>query len=343
MTAILSVNVLGSTITVSIPDPAAAEAFRELWRRCLRDGATSPHISLAADERVPWAEGATRLAFSLNNFGIGLLAGSAVILHAAGVCHDNGATLALVAPSGTGKTTAASVLCTETFGYVTDETLAVLDDGRVLPFPKPLAVLEGPGPHKTLRSPDSLGLLPCPEDLSLAGIVLLDRDPSVDEPTLRPVLHGDAILALIRETGSFMSLATPLETMAGHIAATGGVWRLTYADIASCTELLQHHLCGLTRPSDAMPRLLSAGSPGSSCAPVDEAVEWEDDVLLRRGRDIIHLAGVGAAVWLDLRRGTSADELPRTVQERLGHHPDAAGQVADAIRQLEREGLVTPT
>ena len=84
------------------------------------------------------------------------------MLHACGLADPaSGATVVLVAPSGTGKTTAARVLG-RTFGYVSDETVAIGPDGAVVAYPKPLSLLEGGVRPKRQRSPRELGLVDAP-------------------------------------------------------------------------------------------------------------------------------------------------------------------------------------
>ena len=58
------------------------------------------------------------------------------MLHACGVADPEGAVIALVAKSGTGKTTASSQLA-RTFGYITDETVAIRADGTLCRIPSP--------------------------------------------------------------------------------------------------------------------------------------------------------------------------------------------------------------
>ena len=52
------------------------------------------------------------------------------MLHAAGIADADGLVVALVGPSGMGKTTASSYLARHGFGYVTDETVSIGPGGR---------------------------------------------------------------------------------------------------------------------------------------------------------------------------------------------------------------------
>ena len=111
--------------------------------------------------------------------------GRAWMLHAAGIATPDGQVVVLVGPSGRGKTTASRALGA-VYGYVSDETIAIDDDGRVWPYRKPLSVIEDPAAPKTQLPPSALGLQPLPDaELRVAAVVLLDRDPSHPEaPTV---------------------------------------------------------------------------------------------------------------------------------------------------------------
>ncbi len=67
------------------------------------------------------------------------LRGEALMLHASAVALDDGRVIGFVGPSGRGKTTASQALG-RTYGYVTDETLAIRADGSVVAYPKPLSI-----------------------------------------------------------------------------------------------------------------------------------------------------------------------------------------------------------
>ena len=100
-------------------------------------------------------------------------AGTRLMLHAAGIADADGLVLALVGPSGMGKTTASVYLSRQGFSYVTDETVSIGPEGDVLPFARPLSLRRSGG--EVQRSPDELGLGLSPRDLRIARIVLLDR------------------------------------------------------------------------------------------------------------------------------------------------------------------------
>ena len=77
-----------------------------------------------------------------------------MMLHACGLAdRETGRVVALVAASGTGRTT-ASTSRAKTWGYVTDETVAIRDNVSVAPHPKPLSLKQAiVGPPKTQVEP----------------------------------------------------------------------------------------------------------------------------------------------------------------------------------------------
>lgn len=151
-------------------DPAAQPAYEA------SDGQGRSAYVLADDA----AEFAQQLTTQIVVRAIGNRRGVPLLLHAGAVAAPSGDVHVLAAPSGTGKTTAMLRLCSSPgrWGYVTDETVAIEEDGTVVPFPKPLSVIETPHRPKAQRSPEDLGLLPPPPGpLRVASISLLRRVP----------------------------------------------------------------------------------------------------------------------------------------------------------------------
>ncbi|WP_062292737.1 arsenate reductase/protein-tyrosine-phosphatase family protein [Demequina phytophila] len=165
--------------------------------------------------------------------------GSLVMLHAAGIASPDGDVVGFIAPSGTGKTTLSRTLGAH-YGYVTDETLAI-DVGRtVLPYPKPLSVLDGVSPTKEQWGPESLDLMaPPPGRLRLVRLALVERDSSVGStPVVEdlPLLHG---LARLAEQVSYLSrLPQQLHTLADLVESIGGLVRIRYAESRDLLPLM---------------------------------------------------------------------------------------------------------
>lgn len=174
-------------------------------------------------------------------------AGELVMLHAAGMADPDGRVVAFVAPSGTGKTTLSRTLGRH-YGYVTDETLAVEFDGTVLAYPKPLSVITSPTAGlKEQMSAHDLKLLRAPQPLTLARVVLLDRQPDGPESpevTPLPLLHGLAELA--GQTSYLPRLPGKLHTLADVIENAGGISRVTYRESSQLVDLIPSLAAGAT-------------------------------------------------------------------------------------------------
>lgn len=191
------------------------------------------------------------------------------MLHAAGVALEDGRVVAFIGPSGRGKTTASCTLGRH-HGYVSDETVAIAPDGAVLPYRKPLSVIEDPAAPKAQRAPSDLGLLPLPDvPLRLAAIVLLDRDPEgPDEPVIATVDLGDALAELVAQTSYLPALAEPLRTVAAHADAVGGILRVTYREAQALVPVVSRLAdLGVAQPTPCPPAPGASSSPGAPSPP----------------------------------------------------------------------------
>ena len=348
----VKVAAFGQTVAIEVDDPASERRVRDQWARCLAPETALPtveSIRYAAQFDLDFAEYIVASGVTLHL--IQASAGRLLMLHASGVADPRtGAVTALVAESGTGKTTAARRLCSAGFGYVTDETVAVGADGFVLPFPKPLSVnIEGED-HKSQHGPDELGLLPVAEQLPLHlhRIVLLTREGGPGEaPSVEQLPLLDGILALIPQLSYLTRMPRPLLTLVRHVQSCGGIHRLHYTDIEECVDTLEQlsaedsaepaeieHL----PPADARPE----GDDGSlRRGTYADAVRIDDEILLLIEDLPIRCSGLGATVW-------DAAAEPRTIQELVdicvelhGEHPDAEGLVRAAVDELCRHGVLT--
>lgn len=164
-------------------------------------------------------------------------AGELWMLHAACVAHPvTGSAVALVAPSGTGKTTAATVLGRR-FAYLSDETTAVAASGEVVPYPKPLSIKHDDERVKSQASPGSLGLVRCDVPARLRAVVLLRRDGTAPA-RLTPMTVGQALPRLAEQTSYVGAFERPLATMVELLAATDGVFEASYAEAEELIDLI---------------------------------------------------------------------------------------------------------
>ena len=345
----LNIEVLGTVFAVTWGPGVQEEqraASRQAWSRCLTAAPAStctapaeptqshPYsASMCFVSRTHGIQGrqlrsgtfeglAEQLTSELTLAAILEQAGELTMLHACGVADpETGKVIALVAKSGTGKTTASAVLAT-TMGYVTDETVAIRHDGSVVPYPKPLSVKQSPnGSPKIQTGPDQLGLVVAPGKLQIDSIVLLSRRPTdavYAYPELEIVPMADAVLELIPDTSSQAAHDAPLQSLCRLIDSVGGVRRVTYSEARDLPDVL--------RP------LFLNGSPAQARSPWKgkiatgdfngtipqahvrrtsyvDAVEIDGDVLVLQEKEIRRLTGIAPTMWAAAHKAVTMEAL----------------------------------
>ncbi|KIS26206.1 hypothetical protein TV39_16265 [Arthrobacter sp. SPG23] len=384
---ILSLDVLGTQFAIRWGRSVTLEqkqSMRSAWSRCagteaplvpplakeptesLPFSASVSYMSLMHDggtfalQAASFEELAEHLTSRLTVAAILENAGEFMMLHACGVADPaTGAVVALVAKSGTGKTTAASVLA-GTYGYVTDETVAIAPDGSVLPYPKPLSVKQGPGAPKHQVGPDELGLQPAPAKPFIQSIVLLDRTESDkatnQQPTLRQVPLADALLALIPDSSSQAEIDEPLQSLCRLIDRVGGVWQVTYSEAADLPQALEPLFKKQRRSKptwEARPAAGAAAAAGGAATAATavtettqipegwirrvepkDAVAIDGDLLVMLESEIVRLSGIGPAIWETTASAVTLDQLAEEVAQVHGRPDDYRAAVAAAAGQL---------
>ncbi|MRX43682.1 hypothetical protein GJR97_08055 [Agromyces sp. Q22] len=277
---------------------------------------------------------ASRIVSEATLAGIAGLSGSALMLHAGAVALDDGRVIALVGPSGRGKTTASRALGRH-FGYVTDETLAVYPDGEVVPYRKPLSIGTDPD-AKTPLPASAEGLLGLPDaPLVLGAIVVLDRRDDVEAPYVETVPVLEALEELVPQTSFLASLPNPIRTLISTIVSTGGVRRLVYSEAETLAGLIDEVLAAGT---DESPHLVDVGVSTNDCdcgAKLGEeevVVEAAPGTVYRRGqyRDALSvddalvvfrtnlvtvLDGLGPVLWFAASDSTAAELTQAALRE----------------------------
>lgn len=202
------------------------------------DGIPAAHLRVAVSDAALGRE-LSDLSQKVTLAAIEARRGHLWMLHAGGLADDEGNVVAIVGPSGRGKTTATRALAAH-YGYVTDETVAIAPDGTVLPYRKPLSIIEDAASDKAQRSASELGLGPLPDvPLRLSAIVLLDRVPGGPErPVLEPCDLADALPELVEQTSYLADLPAPLRQVAAHVTAVGGVHRVIYSEAETLASAL---------------------------------------------------------------------------------------------------------
>lgn len=178
---------------------------------------------------------------------INLQAGKLLMLHACAVANvESGDTVAFVGPSGMGKTTLALTLG-KTFGYVTDETVAIRPDNSVVHYAKPLSLKrEFTTMVKDQVSPTAFWLNSAPPRLTIKSIVILDRQSDfAGEPVLTEVDLLQGIADIAEEISYLSEMDHPLQRLASIVEAGGGFKRLTYRQADDVVPLIAK-LLGVT-------------------------------------------------------------------------------------------------
>ncbi|MBT2538252.1 ATP-binding protein [Arthrobacter sp. ISL-69] len=375
---LLCIDVLGTQFTVRWGRSVTEEqqhSMRSAWARCASGGAPLiPPLPKEPTEALPFSASVSYLSmydggtFALQATSFGELAenvtsrvtvaailenaGELMMLHACAVASPvTGAVVALVAKSGTGKTTAASVLA-GTYGYVSDETVAIGPDGSVVPYPKPLSVKQGPGEPKHQVGPDELGLQPAPAKPFIQSIVLLDRvdaapraDLSADQqdrpaPVLRQLPLAEALLALVPDSSSQGEIDEPLQSLCRLIDRVGGVWQVTYSEAADLPEALEPLFRKRRRSKPAWEaraaEAVSGDIPEGWIRRVDpqDAVAVGDDLLVMLDAEIVRLSGIGRAIWEATAAAVPLDQLAEEVGVRHGRPEGYQAAVTAAVGQL---------
>jgi hypothetical protein len=349
----VDLTLIGHHAIVRCASVDSAERVAVEWARCLsRRKATGDWlpIDVSGPESFDADEGGYVLASTLTSRVIERLVGTRMMFHACGLSTDDGRVLALVAASGTGKTTAARMLAASAFGYVTDETVVIDDELRVEAYPKPLSLLGEVNHHqgKVQRGPDELGLRACADELRLGPVVMLDRGPDGLSARLEPVTLLDAMLEVIPQTSGLPSLARPLQRLAEAILAGGGGRRLTYSEIAQAEPLLRELMAEPTSPPsegwEAIEPLAGVVPLRDGRLGVDayqDAIIVDDELLLLVHGVPMRLSGIGASIWLALRSGVASADLTHHVTDLHGEHPQAVELVDRAVADLLAAGAIS--
>jgi hypothetical protein len=246
---LLHVEALGATIAMEVLDHRLRPAVEHAWSACRT--APVPGCPVAAAPELPPDAGADHVAQALQSLtqvvtraAILARAGELMMFHASALCDQrSGATIAMVAPGGTGKTTLVRTLG-KGRGYVTDETTGVAGDGSISTYCKPLSVRRpDAGQPKDEVAPSDVGLRSPQVRPWLAGMVILRRDREAGQPVVvEQVDVLDALVLLAPETSSLASFDRPLHRLADLVQSVGGLRRVRYHDAADVEPVVREVL-----------------------------------------------------------------------------------------------------
>lgn len=326
--------------------PAAVASIRAAWRDCL--GVDDDHdagkaIRVPDDVSQAPARALSDLSTQVTLAALDALRGTRLLLHAAGVAAPDGRVLAMVGPSGRGKTTASRHAATK-YGYVSDESVAVDSVLTVWPYRKPLSVIVEGEQFKQQIAPSDLGLLPLPPaPLQLVGITLLERDPDTDAPGIFSVDLIDAICEMTPQISYLPELPSPLQYVAGIIDRIGGVTRLIYRDATELPAVVADMFAAAPPAAQRWSSAPEASTSGAwRCAPVEDAILVEGRACILREGVVTALDHRGCLVWTMCRRGANAREITDAAVAAFGEPADgdAAALIAQTIDELVGHGLL---
>lgn len=363
----LAVAALGTTVEIEMDERDVHEraAVENAWRDARVGAASSSHT--VRFPPGPFGRALSDLSTAVTLSAIDARRGQLWMLHACGVADDDGRTVALVGPSGMGKTTATQMLG-RTFRYVTDETVGISPDGRVHPYRKPLSIIADDRLPKLQVAASELGLRPLPgTPLQLAAVVLLNRDVGHERVGLSPLSTSESIALLAEHSSYLTALDRPLHTIAELLDSVGGAHRADYRDVTELPALVKSLLHSAAtrgperihrskRSSSSVAQLRGAriglsddvSERFTQTAYLDALSTGENEHTVLRvdshgaGR-IFVLGGIGATAWA-AARGSTRSELSAAI---IAHHGapedvvDPEARVSRAIDDLVEAGLLS--
>lgn len=276
---------------------------------------------------------AERLTVEVTLHVLQALVGDAHLLHAAVLGDEtSGAAVALVAPSGTGKTTASRFLG-QSLTYLTDETAVVLPDLWVRPYAKPLSVIEDSARYKVQYDPASLGMrvaAPDDESFRLCAVLVLNRvkDKHV-EPVLERLPLGEALVQVVGQSSGTQMQDRGLVRIAELLNAVGGALKLTYSEVDETLPLVQAVLTGKHGIPEApesvefVPAAEGADVPEGYLARAkgSEGLIAGERVLISTQGRLAEVSIFAWDCWEQLAEPKSLDDLYEVLVELYGEVP----------------------
>ncbi|MFW0170329.1 hypothetical protein [Rothia sp. P4278] len=314
------------------------------------DYARALEVSVINSRNLAWA--AETLTVQVTMHLLKAYAGRKHLLHAAALASPKtGQTVALVAASGTGKTTAARFLGRH-FTYLSDET-AVIDVGtlRVSPYPKPLSVIEEVGQAKKQYDPAERGLTVAEpdQDFRLGYLVILDRDKAGKAAlSWERVPLAEALFTLVEQSSGVQRMPQGLAQFADLVNSVGGAIRLTYSEITDTLVFFQDLLAGeldlashqaeYTFVETGQAEVNSVSGVCYRRAPGTSGLETGEDFLVASQGKLTRTSLIGWDIWEALAHPLSADDLHAVMVTLYG--PVPRPEFDRALEHLVGAGII---
>lgn len=295
-----------------------------LWSACLASPtATTNQAPLKVVPSGSAAMYSYNLGTSLTKQAITSLRGELLMLHGCALANEDGATIACIAPSGTGKSTLVRTAGRH-FQYVTDELVGVEASGRVRPYPKPLSHIVRPETHgKEDSSLATHSLTPAENPLHLQRIIFLRRDPGQHEAVLSPVPLAQAIHRAVEQTSSLWEIPWGLQSLIDYLTVGGQPLELVYAESASAVEVLRQLLASPASAASPDQPLPHGPRPEFQLVPPSKAPAagqlghhrdlqacWiEDELLILQPGGCNTLSPAAAMLWQHCSTPTNRQDL----------------------------------
>lgn len=343
----LTVSALRATVAVDFDEAmpvALIERVREAWSGALAGADAVPDRVLECVDQQDDERLLEQLSTRVTLAALEHERGNAVLLHACGVALPDGRVIAFVGPSGRGKTTLSRALALQ-YGYVSDESIAIDADLRVHPYRKPLSVVR-PNAPKEQVSPRTAGLRELPAvPLTLAAVVLIERDDALAAPVVEHLHFADAVTPLVAQASYLGDLPGTIVTLARVCERIGGIRRVRYSDAASVADVIEELLASGPAPEAWDGRSLAVVGTDGELTSAD-AVDFGDVMFVLSGRLLRRVEGIATAVLRAVDDGElESDATVRRVLDEVGPPPqgDAAELISDVLGDLARAGFVVPS